>query len=136
MAKNAAAEEPREVTPEQLTPAEPLVAGTLVGEPAARKSRKGIVIGGSIAAGVLALGLSFGGGYALGHSQGGAPDFSQMSQNGGFGPGGSGQDGDRPEPPSGGFPGQGQSGTNSDSSGSNGSSSNGTSLNGTSPSKS
>lgn len=110
------ADAPQEVTPEQLAAAEPAPQPTPAptAPVASKQPKKGLIIGGSIAAGALVLGLSFGGGYALGHANGddghfgpdgdfsqGAPGFDQ-----GYGQGsdrGSGSNGSRPQPPSGGF---------------------------------
>lgn len=60
--------------PEQLTPTEQPETVT-ISAPAQPKSRRGLILGGSIAAGVLALGLSFGAGYAVAHEQRG-PEFA------------------------------------------------------------
>ncbi|MFM6974436.1 MAG: hypothetical protein ACKOXM_04790 [Agromyces sp.] len=110
MAKNAnESESAREVTPDELAPETPIVPAA---EPQARSaSRRGVLLGGGIAAGALALALSFGGGYAVGHASSGA-EFSQGG-HGQFGPdaqqgfGGHGdRDGDRDGQFSGGMPGQ------------------------------
>lgn len=79
-------EEPRAVSPEELAAAEPTETVTEAA-PVAAKSRRGIIIGSTIAGGVLAIAIGFGGGYAVGQSQHRGPDFAQQGQMGGFGQG-------------------------------------------------
>ncbi|MGV1034285.1 MAG: hypothetical protein ACOYBP_03575 [Microbacteriaceae bacterium] len=128
MAKNTQApqpDEPRAVSPEELAPE---AATTSVTEAVAPRpnTRRGIVIGSTIAGGVLALGLGFGTGYIAGQAQHSGPDFSQMQPGdfdgdgdaaGGFGGGPAGPGGHGPQ-------GQNQSGSTQQNQ--SGSSSNGT----------
>ncbi|QCQ16915.1 hypothetical protein [Microbacterium sp. RG1] len=71
---------------------------------------RGLVIGAIAAGAVLALGASFGGGIATGWALSGTASTSQF-QDGGFGPGGSAGDGERPEFGQGGPGGPQQDGT-------------------------
>ena len=79
-------EEPRAVSPEELAAAEPTETVTEAA-PVAAKSRRGIIIGSTIAGGVLAIAIGFGGGYAVGQSQHRGPDFAEQGQMGGHGDG-------------------------------------------------
>ena len=103
MAENAADKntenEAVEVTPEQLAASETFDAPAPDAPTPSRSSRRGLILGGSIAAGVLALALSFGGGYALGDSRDGdGPHHDDVASGQGFDHDGDhdgGRDGDR-----------------------------------------
>ncbi|HLP22613.1 MAG TPA: hypothetical protein VK139_01050 [Microbacteriaceae bacterium] len=86
--------EPREMSPEDLPEVEGTPTQPEVSLASKSRFRRPLVIGGSIAAGVLALGLSFGGGYALGTHGDHGPHDGQGSFADGSGFGGRDRDRD------------------------------------------